>query len=53
MNTSFVAMFNEYIVDEAIVFNPEATHLEELLYRRSKQGIVSKLRAAGKDKMCY
>ncbi|KAL5477791.1 hypothetical protein EMCRGX_G024635 [Ephydatia muelleri] len=40
-NTSFVALANEYIVDEAITLNPEAARLEDLLYRKSL-GVVSK-----------
>ena len=44
-NTSFVALLNEYIVDEAVTFDPEATRLEDLLYRKSL-GMASKLRAA-------
>ena len=44
-NTSFVALANEYIVDEAITLNPEAARLEDLLYRKSL-GVVSKVRAA-------
>eukprot|EP00731_Ephydatia_muelleri_P026483 Em0018g583a len=32
-NTSFVALLNEYIVDEAVTFDPEATRLEDLLYQ--------------------
>ena len=44
-NTSFVALLNEYIVDEADTFDPEATRLEDLLYRKSL-GMASKLRAA-------
>ena len=42
---SFVALANEYIVDEAITLNPEAARLEDLLYRKS-YGVVSKVRAA-------
>ena len=42
-NTSFVALANEYIVDEAITLNPEAARLEDLLYRKSL-GVVSKVR---------
>ena len=34
-NTSFVALANEYIADEAITLNPEATRVEGVLYRRS------------------
>ncbi|KAL5494030.1 hypothetical protein EMCRGX_G015299 [Ephydatia muelleri] len=44
-NTSFVALANEYIVDEAITLNPEAARLEDILYRKSL-GVVSKVRAA-------
>eukprot|EP00731_Ephydatia_muelleri_P017394 Em0010g492a len=44
-NTSFVALANEYIEDEAITLNPEAARLEDLLYRKSL-GVVSKVRAA-------
>ncbi|KAL5468683.1 hypothetical protein EMCRGX_G029790 [Ephydatia muelleri] len=44
-NTSFVALANDYIVDEAITLNPEAARLEDLLYRKSL-GVVSKVRAA-------
>eukprot|EP00731_Ephydatia_muelleri_P016723 Em0009g1147a len=44
-NTSFVALPNEYIVDEAITLNPEAARLEDILYRKSL-GVVSKVRAA-------
>ena len=44
-NTSFVALLNEYIVDEAVTFDPEATRLEDLLYRKSLS-MASKLRAA-------
>ena len=44
-STSFVALANEYIVDEAITLNPEAERLEDVLYRKSL-GVVSKVRAA-------
>ena len=44
-NTSFVALANKYIVDEAITLNPESARLEDLLYRKSL-GVVSKVRAA-------
>ncbi|KAL5515439.1 hypothetical protein EMCRGX_G000603 [Ephydatia muelleri] len=44
-NTSFVALANEHIVDEAITLNPEAARLEDILYRKSL-GVVSKVRAA-------
>ena len=44
-NTSFVALANEYIADEAITLNPEATRVEGVLYRRSL-GVASKIRAA-------
>eukprot|EP00731_Ephydatia_muelleri_P007547 Em0003g1795a len=44
-NTSFVALANEYIVDEAITLNPEAARLEDILYRKSL-GVVSNVRAA-------
>eukprot|EP00731_Ephydatia_muelleri_P003367 Em0001g3367a len=50
-NTSFVALLNEYIVDEAVTFDPEATRLEDLLYRKSLS-MASKLRAA-KGKMIH
>ena len=45
MNTRFRALANEYIVDEAVTLNPEATRLEDLLYPTSLS-VVSKLRAA-------
>ena len=48
-NTSFVALLNEYIVDEAVTFDPEATRLKDLLYRKS-HGMASKLRAAKRRK---
>ena len=43
-DTSLVALLNERIEDDIMSFDPDATHLETQLYRRSLMSVASKLR---------